>query len=479
MTNVILVSLDTTRADRLSCYGHFRRTSPHLDRVAEEGVLFTDHFSPHIPTFPGHTTMMTGKDLYAHQITSQSGTPEPPPNIRMLAEILQEQGYFTAAADNLGRWFARGFDLYQTYGWDTKTIQEWRKGEAVVQSSLSVLNAAAAQEKPFFLFLHFWDPHTPYLPPAPFDRMFYQGDEKDPNNDSMDAVWDFEIFNRYFAEWMGGVTDIEFPKAQYDAEIAYMDTCFAHVLTRLDELGLTGETLLVITADHGEELDEHWHWFDHHGLYDTNLHIPLILRCHDLLPAGRRIGGLTSMVDLAPTILDLLDVGEIAQREGMLGRSLVPLIDSSAATQRGTTDYLHITENTWMKKRGIRTHRWKLIVPLETPDLHGSSEVELYHLPDDPGELDNIAEERPEVVARLTALMDEWIAQRLAASGLPDPLPLQPIPLRRIGSMDVAVPRDKRRTGEAETEELSGDEKLAAGDFVGYEREGEDPKISG
>src|SRR5579871_5891826 len=128
MTHVILVSLDTTRADRLSCYGHFRRTSPHLDRLAEEGVLFTDHFSPHIPTFPGHTTMMTGKDLYAHQITSQSGSPEPPADVRMLAELLREQGYFTGAADNLGRWFARGFERYEGYGWDTGASRDWRKG---------------------------------------------------------------------------------------------------------------------------------------------------------------------------------------------------------------------------------------------------------------------------------------------------------------------------------------------------------------
>src|SRR5207302_8586823 len=109
----------------------------------------------------------------------------------------------------------------------------------------------------------------------------------------------------------------------------------------------------------------------------------------------------------------------IAVREKMQGASLLPLIDSPSATQRGTTDYLHITENTWMKKRGIRTHRWKLIVPLETPDLHGNSEIELYELPQDPGELDNIASKRPEVVARLTRLLDEWIVPRLEATGLP------------------------------------------------------------
>jgi len=464
MPNVILVSLDTTRADRLSCYGHFRRTSPHLDRVAEDGILFTDFFSPHIPTYPGHTTMMTGKDLYAHQITGQSHAHEPPPNVKMLAELLQEQGYYTAAADNLGRWFARGFQHVEPYGWDAAVKHDSRKGEAVLQSALKVIDLAAAQDDPFFLFLHFWDPHTPYLPPAPFDRMFYAGNEKDKSNKSMEPVWAFEQFTWYFKEWMPGVTDIEFPKAQYDAAIAYMDTCFAHVLERLDHHGLTEDTLLVITADHGEELDEHGHWFDHHGLYDTNIHIPLIMRCPGWLPSGKRIGGLTQMPDLAPTILDFLDLKAIAARENMTGRSLIPLIESPSAISPGTTDYIHITENTWMKKRGIRTHRWKIIVPLETPDIHGNSEIELYHLPDDPDELNNRAAELPEVVSRMTRLLDEWVADRVEATQLPDPLPIQPIPLRRIGNMETAVPDDKTLT-ETPTE------KLDEGDFIGYDRE--------
>ncbi|CEK18976.1 arylsulfatase A family protein [Chthonomonas calidirosea] len=469
MTNVILISLDTTRADHLSCYGYHRKTSPHLDQIAAEGVLFTDFFSPHIPTFPGHTTMMTGKDIYAHQITSQATQPEPAQGVRMLAEILREQGFFTAAADNLGRWFARGFEYIEPYGWDTSNRNELRKGEAVLAAALRVLTRAANQDEPFFLFFHFWDPHTPYLPPPPFSRMFYAGDEKAPNNPSMDAVWEFEAFNRYFAEWMPDVTDIEFPKAQYDAEIAYLDTCLAHLMTHLDALGLSEDTCLVITADHGEELDEHGCWFDHHGLYDTNVHIPLILRCPALLPAGVRIGGLTQMLDLAPTILDILGLSDLAEREGMMGRSLIPLIHSPSSTQRGTTDWIHLTENTWMKKRGIRTATWKLIVPLEIPDLHGRSEIELYDLTNDPGELTNVANTYPEVTEQLKAKLESWVARRVEETGLPDPLPIQPIPLRRIGRMDAALPRDKRLTGEEK--EPTGDEKQPEGDFIGYERD--------
>lgn len=471
MTNIILISLDTTRADRLSSYGYSRCTSPHLDKIAEEGALFSDFISPHIPTFPGHTTMMTGTDIYVHQVTGQSTNPEPPPGVKMLAELLREQGYYTAAADNLGRWFARGFDYVQGYGWDTADSSAWRKGEAVLKASLDVLRRAVNQDLPFFLFFHFWDPHTPYLPPSPFSRMFYQGDEKDPSNTSMNSVWRFENFKNYFAEWMPGVTDIEFPKAQYDAEIAYMDSCIAHIASHLDSLGLKEDTCLAITADHGEELDEHGCWFDHHGLYETNIHIPLILRCPSCIPGGLRIGGLTQMMDLAPTLLELVGAKDIAHRENMRGRSLLPLIHQPYAC-RGTTDSVHITENTWMKKRGFRTPGWKLIVPLETPDLHGKSDVELYDLINDPGETTNAALHYPEVTKKFLSDLDTYVEARVEASGLPDPMPLQPLPLRRIGKMDTAVPRDKKLAAEEEKTPLA-DLKREEGDFIGYEREEE------
>lgn len=221
--NLVLISLDTLRADRLRCYGHHRLTSPNIDRVASEGALFESHYSPHIPTYPGHTTMMTGRDVYAHQVTCQSQAYLPTPGVPMLAEILKTAGYYTSAADNLGKWFTRGFDVYESYTWDTSLPEGWRKAEAVNETAMRVLRSAAAQSAPFFVFLHYWDAHTPYLPPRPFHRLFYTGDETSPENRSMDRVWACEEFRDYFREWMPDVTDIEFPKAQYDAEIAYME----------------------------------------------------------------------------------------------------------------------------------------------------------------------------------------------------------------------------------------------------------------
>lgn len=427
--NILLLSLDTTRADHLGCYGWHRNTSPHLDRLAEEGTLFEWCLSPHIPTHPAHTTMLTGCDAMQHQIIAQGAKTELSPDVKLLAELLKERGYWTGAADNLNRWFSRGFDRYEGYQFAPDPEGGWRKGEAVTRSALRVLNEAAAQEKPWFVFVHYWDAHTPYLPPAPFSRMFYGGDERDLRHQSMEPVLSFPPFMHYFRQWAGEVRDIEFLKAQYDAEIAYMDACVRHVFQRLDDLGLTEQTLVLITADHGEELDEHAMWFDHHGLYDTNLRVPLIVRMPGTVPAGRRVGGQVRLMDLAPTVLEMTGGGP--QESGMQGSSLVPAF--SGGLGQGTAEQVFLTECTWMRKRGVRTPEWKLIVARDHPDLHNCPPVELYDLQHDPGEQTNLADQRPDVVARLGADLEGWRQRRLRETGLSDPVETQEITLRQIG----------------------------------------------
>jgi len=268
----------------------------------------------------------------------------------------------------------------------------------------------------------------------------------------MEPVWQSAWFANYFSEWLAGVRDIEFVRAQYDAEVAYTDLCVAHVLNRLEELSLADETLLIVGADHGEELDDHGCWFDHHGLYDTNVRVPLLMRLPPRLPAGHVVKGMTCLLDVAPTILDLVGAPEIAARERLQGSSLLPLVEPSVVSRqsldrqsqqpanpaggdaagtddsrlttdgsRGTWDALYLTECTWMRKRGWRTPQWKLIRALEQ-DIYGKPPVELYDLREDPAEQTNLAETRPAVVAALSADMEAWIAHRLKETGLPDPL---------------------------------------------------------
>jgi arylsulfatase A-like enzyme len=172
---------------------------------------------------------------------------------------------------------------------------------------------------------------------------------------------------------------------------------------------------VVVNSDHGETLYDHECWFDHHGIYDTVLHVPLIVSAPGRLPAGKRVAGFNQHKDLVPTLLDLagLPVGESFD-----GRSLLPMVRGDVASHESS---FYITECTWMRKHGWRTPEWKLIRALE-PDFHFKPPVELYNLVQDPDENRNLAESEPDVVAALTAQMDAWIARREQETGLPNPM---------------------------------------------------------
>jgi arylsulfatase A-like enzyme len=429
--NVLFIAIDTLRADHMSCYGFDRLTSPHIDRLAEKGVLFEEFFAPFIPTHPGFTTMFTGKDIMTHQIVTQGGKAELDKSITTLPEILKQRGYFTAAADNLMRWFRRGYDLYEGYSWSQDTSGPQYKADAVNETAFRMLDACVGQDKPWFCFVHYWDPHTPYLPPKPFDRMFYHDDETDEKfTSAVEMMTNYPSFQYYFEDWMPGLRDVEFPKAQFHAEIAYCDVCIGTLLDRLQQMQGAEDTLIVITSDHGEELDEHEMWFDHHGLYDTNLYVPLIMAHPGRLPAGLRLGGLTRHQDLPVTILELLGLADAAEEHKMEGVSMVPLIDNE--DHAGATDTIFIAENAWMKKRGFRTKQWKFIKCLYD-ELHKGPPFELYDFAADPVEQVNLADEKPEVRDDFAAKLDQFIEKRLSETGLPDPQMEQEVTMTQVG----------------------------------------------
>jgi arylsulfatase A-like enzyme len=226
---------------------------------------------------------------------------------------------------------------------------------------------------------------------------------------------EFNPFCDYFATWMPpGITDAEYVIAQYDGAIAYMDACIERIFQRVEELGLADNTLIVLNGDHGETLMDHQCYFDHHGMYDCTLHVPLMMR-HPKLPCGKRISGYTQHQDLVPSVLELLEIETEVQFDG---KSLLPLVNEERASNWSE---FYITECTWMRKHGWRTPEWKLHVALE-PDFHFKPEVELYNLIQDPNEDHNLAEERPEVVAFLRARMEAWIAKREAETGNQAPI---------------------------------------------------------
>jgi arylsulfatase A-like enzyme len=415
--NIVLLGIDSLRRDHMSSYGYPRLTTPHLDRFATEGTLFENTISAHIPTTSAYASMLTGLDVFSTQVVALRHKGGLRPEVTTLAEILKGEGYNTSCVGFTGNPSSRGFDTYLDYaGWGSWNEGRSPKAENLNAVAIPELTKLAKKRDPFFLFLRHMDPHAPYLPPAPYGRAFYHGNETDPKNESMKPVMAFKPFCDFFASWMPpGITDKEYVIAQYDGAIAYMDAAIQTLCTALEAKGLAEDTIVVVNGDHGETLYEHDCYFDHHGLYECTLTVPLMLRYPGHVPARRRVKGYNQHKDLVPTLLELAEIESDIQFDG---RSLMQLVRGETASFEPE---MYITECTWMRKHGWRTPEWKLIIALE-PDFHFKPEVELYNLIADPGETNNLAEAEPEVVAMLKGRMEAWIAKREAETGLPNPI---------------------------------------------------------
>lgn len=418
--NVLFIGVDSLRRDHMSLYGYNRLTTPHLSEYFRGGTVFENCFSAHIPTTPGYANMLTGLDCFGTNVVALRHEGEMAPGVKALGDILHENGYTTTCV-GFESPSVRHFDKYINFsGWNPGPDGRSHKAENLNEVALPELERLAGQEKPFFLFLRHMDPHSPYLPPHPFEEMFYQGNAFDPENHSLDPVYAFKPFCDYFASWFPvGCTDKDYIVAQYDGAVAYMDSCIQAILEKLSALGLENDTLVVLVSDHGETLYDHDCYFDHHSLYDNCLVVPFALRLPGRVPAGKRVADTCLLQDVTPTILEVLGIDAGIRFDG---RSLAPASRGEPTEQR---DEFYITECTWMRKHGWRTPKWKLIVSLE-PDFHYKPEVELYDLEYDPRELQNIAGLRPDVVKELRAKMDAHIARRERETGRRNPMETNP-----------------------------------------------------
>ena len=415
--NIVFLGIDSLRRDHMSCYGYHRLTTPHMDRFAQDATLFENTISAHIPTTSAYASMLTGMDVFTTQVVALRHQGPLRMEVSTLAEILRRKGYNTSCVGFSGNPSSRGFDRYLDYaGWGSWNEGRSPKAENLNAVALPELDRLARQRDPFLLFLRHMAPPAPYLPPAPYERAFYHGNETDRKNTSMDPVKAFKPFCDFFASWMPpGITDKDYVIAQYDGAVAYMDASIRAIFTALESKGLLDNTIVVINGDHGETLYEHDCYFDHHGLYECTLTVPLIIRCPGKLPAGLRVKGYNQHKDLVPTLMELAELDAGIDFDG---RSLLQLVRGEVPSFESE---MYITECTWMRKHGWRTPEWKLIIALE-PDFHFKPEIELYNLIQDPGETVNLAAEQPQVVEMLRARMDAWIARREAATGLPNPI---------------------------------------------------------
>ncbi|QGQ96566.1 sulfatase [Paenibacillus psychroresistens] len=417
LPNLLLLGIDSLRRDHMSGYGYKRLTTPHIDRFSQTGVLFEQHFSPSIPTTPGYASMLTGMDCFGTDVVALRHGGDVGEHVTTLAELLEQNGYNTTCIGFTGNPSSRGFQNYLDYeSWGADHTGRSPKADNMNRVAIPELKRLKEEGKPFFLFLRHMDPHSPYLPPKPFERIFYEGNECDPDNHSLDELYKFKPFADYFSSWFPeGCSDSSYIDAQYDGAIAYMDAGIQAIFTSLAALGLEEDTLVVITSDHGETLNEHDCYYDHHGLYETNLRVPLILRFPGKLPEGKRVSSVTQIKDIMPTILELLSIESDIPFDG---RSLMPLV---AGKLQIPESEMYLTECTWMRKHGWRTQEWKLIVALE-PDLHFKPTFELYNLIRDPDELLNVVDKEPDIVASLLARIETHIAKRESQTGRENPI---------------------------------------------------------
>jgi arylsulfatase A-like enzyme len=446
LPNIVFFGIDSIRRDHMSCYGYERQTTPHFDKLAEKSVLFENNFSPWVPTTSAYVAMLTGMDQITTQVVALRHEGDLNKDFRTLPEILKDKGYKSVCVGHGD--FYRGFDEYLDYSsWGGEDESQYSpKAGSMNKVVLPKLDELAAADEPFLMFMRHMDPHTPYLPPPPFNRMFYTEDEfATDREDTMQPVWDFKPFAGYFKGWLpDGITDIDYVDASYDGALAYMDACCQQIIQRIQELGITEETIIVVNGDHGETLQEHGCWFDHHGMYEPNLVVPLILHWPGHLPEGQRVKGYTHHIDLVPTLLEIAGIDAPDDFDGI---SQMPMVRGEKETNY--TEF-YITECTWMRKHGWRTTEWKYIEALE-PDFHGFPPTELYNLIEDPLELNNLVEKEPGLAAELKRRMYDWLEKREKETGKKPPIYSYELGLGlSIGSVDGA---NKLQTNEEDEEE--------------------------
>ncbi len=401
-SNVLLVTLDTTRADRIGCYGNDDIETPGIDRLAQEGVLFSGAVAPSPTTLPSHSSMMTGLYPYHHGARANNSF-RLERSHRTLAEALAENGYATGAAVSavvLDAQFGidQGFQDYDdemgpTDETDLRKIAQ-RRGDETAGRAEAWLRKHAST--PFFLWVHLYDPHAPYKAPEPFAEKFDHA---------------------------------------YDAEIAYADAQLERLLGVLDELGLTDRTLVVVAGDHGEGLGQHDESEHSCLIYDSTMHVPLVMRCGSRLGGGVHVDRWVSLVDLMPTVLSLLGLQAPAGMDG-IDLTLPPASGGQRPVFMETLQGL--TDHGWAALLGVRVGDDKLIY---------GPESELYDVSADPFEEDDLIAAQPQEAGLLLAELEAFFGEDLEAA-------VSALPTHQPSAEDLARLRSLGYLGGAGGDEL-------------------------
>jgi len=488
--NVILIAMDTVRADHLSCYGYHRKTSPNIDKIAEEGVLFENAFTTGTWSPSSHASIFTGKYPSYHRTLGRNvylrrGN-------KTIAEILAANGYRTIGISNcillhVGTGFERGFQKFvEPFGYFVLPPEFHRRSgtlsmllELALRSPKdfvknlvygpdqlnaytnrvikSLIKGDRARKKPFFMFINYFNCHAPYDPPRPFKGRFCSGFEepqlffveymlekmlgkscerivgRDLNTQKLEYIANSATVHFSFiaGELQISEKEWEVVRSWYDGEIAYLDSCLGELLNFIQDEGIFDNTVIIITADHGENFGEHGLARHRFGLYDSLLHVPLIIS-HPSLASGRiRHKGTVSTIDILPTILSLCGLGA---SDDIQGKTLFPFeerkIHNFVCAECGELE----TDWAWaLAKHGARVGASESVnAKLRSSDLAlklrsidmGSKCIrneefkyifspigrdELYDIASDPTEKNNIIHERPDEAKYLRSQLERML----------------------------------------------------------------------
>mgnify|MGYP006275411675 CR=1 FL=1 len=443
--NVVLIVADALRPDRVGAYSGTNLT-PNIDRIGRDGEIFEECFACINATDSSVTTILTGLYPTRHGVINHGNrvTEEEKQFVGATSPLpeLLPTSYYSAGVDRLGRWHKRGFDTYinprnaqkssfvktasrfidslpspiqkpiqETYRLISSDNSHSSQSSVTTQKSLEAL---PDNQSPFFLFTHYWDTHIPYvssdnLPRKIRNRSYDDGDE------SLDSVLEpidgSPWADRLRGGLMGDSTTVGELKRKYDAGVWNVDQAIGKIEEQLKHEGIYDETALIITADHGESFTEHGILFDHHGLYEPTVHVPLIIRAPGF--EGRE-DQFIQHFDLVPTILDL--IGKDYKKDSFDGVSLVE--EGPRNLDRGA---VFMEEGHTARKRAIRTNSYKYIKRLDDEEvcryceIRHATDEELYSLDRDPEEEYNVVQYKPEVHQRLDNQLHAWV------SDVPDP----------------------------------------------------------
>jgi arylsulfatase len=414
---VVLITIDTLRADRLQYHGYDRPTSPFLDTLAAESTVFEHAMATSPSTAPSIASLLTGMHRASHGVHANGATL--PDAVETVSELLRANGYRTAARIanpmlEANRGFAQGFDDFSMPSTLSRQAPNFFDGAPLVEEVVGLIDELAGSL--FFLWVHLYDPHGPYHPPQAYRDSFraedyrWEGEADLPLSSGLNGLSLLPVYQA-----VGALRAPSAYRANYDAEIRYTDDHVQAIVARLRARGIWDRIVFVLTADHGESLGEHGYYFQHGWFaYEDCVRVPLLVRAPRLLPSGSRVRSPVSVIDVAPTLLALLG---LPPRPDMEGTSLVGAARGEVAERPVFAQSYHGTGSA-----AVRLGRRKYIfTPARSPAapppsaldgviLPAAPRHELYDVVADPGEIRDLAATDVEGLRDLQQRLRAWLA---------------------------------------------------------------------